>query len=809
MLPAYLKFSTPDAASPAGQIVTSGDLRFTVLTSRLIRIERGGITDAATLTVINRSFAAPEFTQELSNGLLTIRTEHLDLTYRTGQELSAETLQIRLLSRPYTLWHFGEQPLQNLGGTVSTLDRINGACPIDDGVCSIDGYALIDDSETPLITEEGWFRKRKDGLTDLYFFGYGHDYTACVQDYYRLTGVPEMLPAFVFGNWWSRYHNYTAQEYLALMDRFHEKDVPLSVGIVDMDWHLTDGDGREYWTDGWTGYTWNPDYFPDYREFLKELKKRNLKTALNLHPALGVRSWDAAYEAMAKVLQRDTSSGEPVYFDCLSQDFWRAYFEILHFPYEEDGVDFWWIDWQQGTDYSWIPGGGKDELTCMKPLWMLNHMHHLAAQRHGGRGFIFSRFAGFGSQRYPIGFSGDSAITWESLAFQPYFTVTASNIGYGWWSHDIGGHMGGGRDDELTVRWIQFGVFSPIFRLHSSNDTFSGREPWNYNRRAELIITDFMRLRHRLFPYLYTMCYRNCHELIPLMRPMYHTHPEVRGAYEVPNQYWFGSEMIAAPITEREEPVSGLGGTDVWLPEGTWIDGFTGYVYHGGRRLRVFRPLEEMPVFLKAGAIVPMQAHTPHENSLGGSCALELLVAAGASNYFELYEDDGETLAYQTNDCCKTGFTLDWQEPRAVFTIHPAEGNRTLVPDARTYTICFRGFADGCTFTGPDGILPAVYDSKTNAYTLTLDGVTAADGALITIEAPHALLHDDSDCYERILDLLLRAQCTYARKHELLDRVDKLLKKENPDRYDICSDSADALPAAIFELLTQLLPDLK
>ncbi|MBS7316170.1 MAG: DUF5110 domain-containing protein [Clostridiaceae bacterium] len=809
MLPAYLKFSTPDAASPAGQIVTSGDLRFTVLTSRLIRIERGGITDAATLTVINRSFAAPEFTQELSNGLLTIRTEHLELTYRTGQELSAETLQIRLLSRPYTLWHFGEQPLQNLGGTVSTLDRINGACPIDDGVCSIDGYALIDDSETPLITEEGWFRKRKDGLTDLYFFGYGHDYTACVQDYYRLTGVPEMLPAFVFGNWWSRYHNYTAQEYLALMDCFHEKDVPLSVGIVDMDWHLTDGDGREYWTDGWTGYTWNPDYFPDYREFLKELKKRNLKTALNLHPALGVRSWDAAYEAMAKVLHRDTSSGEPVYFDCLSQDFWRAYFEILHFPYEEDGVDFWWIDWQQGTDYSWIPGGGKDELTCMKPLWMLNHMHHLAAQRHGGRGFIFSRFAGFGSQRYPVGFSGDSAITWESLAFQPYFTVTASNIGYGWWSHDIGGHMGGGRDDELTVRWIQFGVFSPIFRLHSSNDTFSGREPWNYNRRAELIITNFMRLRHRLFPYLYTMCYRNYRELIPLMRPMYHTHPEVRSAYEVPNQYWFGSEMIAAPITEQEEPVSGLGGTDVWLPEGTWIDGFTGYVYHGGRRLRVFRPLEEMPVFLKSGAIVPMQAHTPYENSLGGSCTLELLVAAGASNYFELYEDDGETLAYQTNDCCKTGFTLDWQETRAVFTIHPAEGDRTLIPDARGYTICFRGFAEGCTFVGPDGILPAVYDCKTNAYTLSLDGVTAADGASITIEAPRALLHDDGDCYDRILDLLLRSQCTYARKHELLDRVDKLLNKENPDRYDICSDSADALPAAIFELLTQLLPDLK
>ena len=123
---------------------------------------------------------------------------------------------------------------------------------------------------------------------------------------------------------------------------------------------------------------------------------------------------------------------------------------------------------------------------------------------------ILSRYAGPGSHRYPIGFSGDSIISWKTLDFQPYFTATAANIGYGWWSHDIGGHAAGHRDVELQTRWIQFGVFSPIFRLHSTSNMFNGKEPWRYPEPAKSIMADFMRLRHQLLPYLYTMNWR-CH----------------------------------------------------------------------------------------------------------------------------------------------------------------------------------------------------------------------------------------------------------------------------------------------------------
>ena len=805
MLPDYLTFC-PQAAARPEQTQTCGGCRFTVITSRLIRIEQGGTTDDATLAVIRRAFADAPFSTSEENGLFTLQTEHLLLTYRAGQPLSAKSLQIRLLTKPYTEWRYGDKPLLNLGGTVSTLDQVNGACPIDDGICSIDGFAVMDDSSTALLLQNGWFSKRPAGQTDIYFFGYGHDYTACVQDYYRLTGTPEMLPAFTLGNWWSRYHKYSASEYLALMDAFRDADVPFSVGIVDMDWHLTDGDGRHYFNDGWTGYTWNKALFPDYRAFLKGLHDRRLKTALNLHPALGVRDWEEMYPQMAQAMGIDPASKQPVPFDCLNPSFLKAYFEILHFPYEKDGVDFWWMDWQQGTDYWWIHENrdqAANELECITPLWLLNHMHYLASKRNGSRGLIFSRYSGYGSQRYPIGFSGDTVITWESLQFQPYFTATASNIGYGWWSHDIGGHMGGYRDDELTTRWIQFGVFSPIFRLHSTADPFLGREPWNYNKRAELVICDFMRLRHRLFPYLYTMNYRNYAELLPLMRPMYHTDPEEKAAYTVPNQYWFGSELIAAPITGKSDAASGLGHTQVWLPEGKWIDWFTGYVYKSGA-FEAYRPLEQMPLFCKAGAIVPLQPHTPHGNRLGGSPALEIIVAAGADNTFTLYEDDGETNDYQKGRYCTTKFSLRWQETQAAFTIHPAAGAVDLIPEKRSYTLLFKGFRAGCTFSCDGKVLPAEYRAEENAYAVRIADIPANRGMCIELHNDAALLHDNCDFVRRANDLILRTQCSANIRSAAAKHVEYALQNKGKLIHPFACENENRLPAAIYELAVQL-----
>ncbi len=804
-LPEYLQMRV-DAAPIASNVITIGGVRITVITPRLIRVEQGAFTDDATTVVLCRSFCdcTPAITR--TGDALSINTGALTLEYCAGAPLA--TLTIRRMEHPAFTWHYGQKPLQNLKGTTSTLDCVNGACPLEDGLCAIDGFALLDDSASPRMTAEGWFAGRKP-CTDVYFFGYGHDYTAAVQDYYRLTGAPGMLPAFALGNWWSRYHAYTDEEYLGLMDSFHRHDVPLSVGIVDMDWHLVKVGDKEN-GDGWTGYTWNKELFPDYRAFLNGLHDRGLKTALNLHPRDGVRYWDDQYEAMCSTLGKDPASKKKIPFNCLSPDFLKAYFEVLHFPYEADGVDFWWMDWQQGADYKTIAGSDyqPSDIEHISPLWMLNHMHYLASQRKESkvsRGLIFSRYSGYGSQRYPIGFSGDTTTTWASLKFQPYFTATASNVGYGWWSHDIGGHMGGIRDDELTARWVQLGVFSPIFRLHSTNSPFTGREPWQYNKRAECVISDFMRLRHRLFPYLYTMNRRSQAELLPLIRPMYHLHPECTDAYQVPNEYWFGSEMVAAPITDPAD-ASDLAAADTWLPEGIWTDFMTGYVYKGDQRLTVCRPMEETPVFLKAGAIVPMQLHLIQDNQLGGVRDMQMIVAPGASNTFRLYEDDGETLAYRDGAYAETPMTLDWSEKSALFTISPVEGDASLVPEKRLWSVHFRGWHKGCRFTVNGVPEEAAYFPENNTWVLTLPELTSGESAVIAITCEDGLIHDNSDWRERVIDRLTRAQINQDDKFLFLRWADDSLKlpREQLRPLNTRPDLQPNLGAHLYEIILQI-----
>jgi alpha-glucosidase (family GH31 glycosyl hydrolase) len=247
------------------------------------------------------------------------------------------------------------------------------------------------------------------------------------------------------GNSWSRYWEYSQTELAQLMEEFGSRDLPLSVYMVDMDWHITlTGNASR----GWTGYTWNPDLFPDPEVFFEQLHALGLKVSLNLHPAEGVYPHEAQYPAMAQRLGIGQARGKAVPFDIADPQFVAAYFEILHHPLEAQGVDFWWIDWQQGERSS-LPG--------LDPLWWLNHLHFYDLGRDGQRRpFILSRWGGLGNHRYPVGFSGDAAVSWNSLAFQPYFTATAANVGYGWWSHDIGGHHRGIEDPELYVRWLQF-----------------------------------------------------------------------------------------------------------------------------------------------------------------------------------------------------------------------------------------------------------------------------------------------------------------------------------------------------------------
>ena len=166
---------------------------------------------------------------------------------------------------------------------------------------------------------------------------------------------------------------------------------------------------------GWTGYSWDKGVFPDPKGFLKQMHDRGLKICPNDHPADGIASFEDAYAEACKELGRDPKDGDPIAFTPAEKPFLDTYFDIILKKLEDDGIDFWWVDWQQGP-YSTIAG--------VDPLWVLNHFHFLNNKRDNKRPLTFSRFAGPGSHRYPVGFSGDSVVTWESLDFQPEFTAS-------------------------------------------------------------------------------------------------------------------------------------------------------------------------------------------------------------------------------------------------------------------------------------------------------------------------------------------------------------------------------------------------
>lgn len=676
----HLKCAVSPEANASNLIIGNG-YRITVITSRLLRVERQKeniFNDAATQCFFNRNLGDVYFSYEKNGNFLEIKTEYAVFYF---DEKKKKINKITLDGDTVKCNNCG-----NLKGTARTLDMDFGCKKLGLGIISKKGVAVIDDSKSLLIID-GEVREKNNKSYDEYIFAYGKDYRSALKDFYKISGQTPMLPRFALGSWWSRYKAYTQEEYLSLMERFEKEKLPFTVATVDMDWHWVDVN-KEFGTkfkrenpllsEGWTGYSWNAKLFPDYRQFLKTLKEKKYRITLNLHPASGIRHYEDMYPQMAKSMGIDSSSQKKVEFDITDPKFINNYFEILHHPYEKDGVDFWWMDWQQGK---------KSKVKGLDPLWSLNHYHYLDNQREGKRALLLSRFSGIGAHRYPIGFSGDAIACWSSLRFQPYFTISAANIGYGWWSHDIGGHNFGTHDDELYLRWCQFGIFSPINRLHSSNHDLQGKEPWNYRDEVRRIVNDCLRLRHRMIPYLYTMNYRAHKEGICICEPMYYSYPEREESYIVKNQYMFGSELIVAPIVRKNSKRLNKAKVNVWLPVGRYTDIFTGRIYQGNKFVAMYRDWTSIPVLAKEGAIIPLANYKGNES--GNPEDMDILIYRG-NNSFTLYEDDGLTNAYKEGKYALTTFCISENRDEIIFSIDKVENDQSATVKKRTYHLKFK-----------------------------------------------------------------------------------------------------------------------
>lgn len=670
-----------------------GNVRITMIDDGAARLEYspdGKFVDNRSQVAVIRKYAPVNYKVTNSAKKVSIRTDAMTITYLKGQgPFSASNLSIVSAKKKGTapfVWKPGTKDDKNLKGTYRTLDQYDGnlrkgkPMPIEDGLLSRNGWTLIDDSRSYLFdnSEWPWVENRPDTARaqDWYFLAYGHDYKKALRMFTDFSGKVPLPPRYAFGYWWSRYWSYSDDELRDLVKSFHEYDVPLDVLVIDMDWHYNQAPRG-----GWTGYTWNRTLFPDPKGFLRWLKGNNLEVTMNLHPADGIKTWEEQWPAMSKWMGFDTTFHKDIPYEGSNKRFMTGWLNEVLRPMEKAGVDFWWLDWQQ-----WL---NDKKYKNLSNTWWINYcVFSDMVRNRDTRPMLYHRWGGLGNHRYQIGFSGDAVISWKSLEFQPYFNSTASNVLYCYWSHDIGGHMGANSiDPEMYVRWMQFGLFSPILRSHSTKNAGLNKEPWVFAYPVTRMLRDIVKTRYALNPYIYTMARKTYDEALPLCRPMYYDYADSQEAYDQKDEYMFGDNMLVRPVTA---PLQGAKATQaVWLPKGAdWYEVASGKLLKGGQTVNNGFHLDEIPVYVKAGSIIPMYGDTL-KNLRGNDnpVIVNVYPASGdATSKADYYEDAGNDKQYATQYAV-TPLSAERSGNKLTVKVGARKGSYAGMPANRKYQV--------------------------------------------------------------------------------------------------------------------------
>lgn len=773
-----------------------GPVRFTVITPSLIRMEYaedGRFEDRPTQTVAERPEPRATFTTRIEQGERIIETPALRLRYHLASgPFGPDNLVITLRRGDETVearpdWTYAPQP-GNLGGWRRGLDNERDPQPLFEGVLSRVGWYLLNDSQTVLLTPAApGFEPRPDtGGTyqDGYLFAYGLDYVQGLADLRTLTGAAPLLPKKALGVWFSRWWSYTDPEWREQILAFQRRGVPLDTISIDTDWkRMHRASGCLVWNAviraplndacSWNGWDWNREIFPDPDGFVTWLHEQGIDVGLNVHPSIA--GSDPAYPAVeaqtgglmrddadlpCSILQADPST--PCYvFDWTQPAQLDAYFD-LHRPIEDTGIDFWWLDWCCEGARAQAPGLSAD--TFINAAYAKQHeamgsrwpaFSRIGSSFQSGKGGVDNNGLGaFAEHRYTIHFTGDTCSTWELMAFQAEMTASEGNIGLPYVSHDIGSFLGEplpgfecnnllntnpNPPDDMYVRWIQFGTFEPIMRLHSHHGE---RLPWEYGGLAETVATEFLRLRGRLVPFMYTLS-RVAHDTgLPMARALYLQWPEQEAAYRYRSQYTVGEDLLVASVAAPGDPAT----INLWIPPGEWVDFFTGEVLTGPVEIRRSVPLAHYAVFARRGAILPLQpdlltsAHGPQDG-------LTLRVWSGADGAFRLYEDEGRGFAYREGAYQWTPVTLQSADTTGCqrLTLHPVEGQPFPgAPVTRRWSLEFKGLAaphavqlEGRALAAGAGDPGWQFDAATQTLTVTT-GVRATEQATRVTVSPVA-----------------------------------------------------------------------
>lgn len=660
-------------------LITGKHYRISILTERLIRFEyspTGTFYDNKSQWVQFRNFDKVNYEINQDDKFLVIKTKYFAISYSKeknfdgGKIVPSSNLRVDL-NNTDRAWYYKHPEVKNYKGVCVGLDGTDEDMKLRNGLFSLDGFASIDDSNSYIYDENDKLVKRDNPGIDVYVFMYNNDFDLAIQDYLKLTGMPPMIPRYALGNWWCRDLPYTDEELRQVVNSFEKREIPLSVLLLDKDWHLRESADKKILD---TGYTFNKDLIPDPSALIKEFHEKNIRVGLYYDPENGIYPHEEHYPEIAKMF--GVTDNKVIAFDPLNPVLLDVIFQKLLKPLREMGVDFFWNDYKK-TDK------GTDE------LWFLNHylLENDPLDR-SIRNVTLARSALIAPHQQPIMYSGKTMVGWEMLKKIPSLNQAASNIGVSWISHDVAGNYGGIEEEELYIRSIELAVFSPILRFHAPAGRYYRREPWRWNARTLEVVDDYLKLRHRFIPYIYSKAYLYHHDGIPLIKPLYREVPWVYDDKNFSDEYYFG-ELLISPIMKKKDMLINRTIHKFYLPDGVWYDFRTGKKFPGNKQYVSFFRDEDYPVFARRGAIIPLDS-TEKLNFTGTPEALEIHIFPGESNSFKLYEDDGTTDMYKEGKYLITQIEYNYLPSNYTVIVRNLDGTRSVLPDYRNYKIRFR-----------------------------------------------------------------------------------------------------------------------
>lgn len=663
--------------------VVLGNARFTVYADGCVRLEysQGGVFSEGPSLLVGLKPAKPAAADVSVRGKsVAIKTSKFELRYQdNGEVFSPENLKIVHKNHvgQKAVWVPGKRDGGNLGTTTRSLDQWKWCggpqhYPVE-GILSTDGGHFVqDDPRVYWNRKHDWPECRGHAVQfDGYFFAYGNDFKGALKDFVTVFGRIPMVPRWTFGFWYSRWYAYTDKEVLELVRRYRSEDIPIDVMIIDTDWRGGRG--------GWGGYDWNPKYFPNPRKTLRQLHAMGVQVSLNDHPGYdnydGLPVNDSHIPAVARRLGPLPHQGQWA-CDWSRKESVEAWCDILLGPLHDDGMDFWWID-------GWIK---PPFVNTDSQLWANRVYYELKERKTKKRGLILARWGGVGSHRYPVQFSGDTPSEWATLRHQIDVTARGGNLGAAYWSHDIGGFFGRTIDEELFIRWSQFGAMSPVFRTHSDH---GDREPWQYSGKAKAIFRKQTRIRCALAPYFYTLA-RQAHETgLPIVRPLYLEYNDNDGgALYRKHQYMVGRDLLVIPADGPVDKKSGQFRKRAYFPNATWYGLETDEVVFGMLDGSIDIPVERIPTFVRKGAIIPCQQVGKAVGSRApGEIEFDYYPNPHETSRQDLYEDDGESKDYEKGGYAVTTVEGHCDDRAMTIRISAPKGAYKGMPKRRRYTV--------------------------------------------------------------------------------------------------------------------------